>query len=422
MRILILAQFFTPEPDFKGLPFARELRARGHEVEVLTGFPNYPGGKLYTGYRLRRRQVEFIDGFRVNRVWLYPSHDSSPLRRVANYMSFALSAAVQGAQLASRPDVIWAYHPPATIGIAARRLAAHWRVPVVLDVQDLWPDTVASSGMLSMPPALALLDRLCRALYRSAAHVTVLSDGFRRTLIERGVSPERVSVIYNWCDEASMRRAPGAGERHRAEMGWDGRLVVMFAGTMGRAQGLDAVLEAAARCATAVPEALFAFVGGGVERDRLAGAARERGLANVTFVERQPPAAMAEWLAAADVVLVHLRDDPLFRITIPSKTQAYMAAGRPILMGVAGDACRLLEAAGAGVCCTPEDPAALAAAVARLAAMPRAERERLGASGRAYYDAHLSLTAGVSAYEAVFTRVVRLAAGDQVSLRQDGSR
>jgi len=155
--------------------------------------------------------------------------------------------------------------------------------------------------MLSFPPALRLLDRMCRALYRSASHVSVLSDGFRRTLIERGVSPDRISVIYNWCDEASMRGAPETAARRRAEMGWDGRLVVMFAGTMGLAQGLDTVLDAAARCATEVPQALFAFVGGGVERERLVRAAREHGLANVTFVERQPSEAMAGWLAAAAV-------------------------------------------------------------------------------------------------------------------------
>lgn len=411
MRILFLSQRFTPEPDFKGLPFARELRARGHEVEVLTGFPNYPGGSIYPGYSLARRQVEFIDGFRVNRVWLYPSHDRSAMRRIANYLSFGVSAAVQGATLATRPDVIWAYHPPATIGIAAKRLSKHWRVPFVLDVQDLWPDTVASSGMLSARPALAVLDRLCRALYRSAAHVSVLSEGFRRTLVERGVAPERVSVIYNWCDEASMQGAPADGARRRAEMSWEGRLVVMFAGTMGLAQGLDSVLDAAAQCAARVPEALFVFVGGGVERDRLAAAARDRGLANVTFVDRQPADAMAAWLAAADVLLVHLRDDPLFRITIPSKTQAYMAAGRPILMAVAGDACNLIEAADAGLCCAPEDPAALAGAVHRFATTPKGAREQLGERGRAYYDAHLSLAVGVSAYEAVFERVANVAAG-----------
>ena len=174
MKILILTQWFEPEPTFKGLLFARELAARGHEVEVLTGFPNYPGGKVYPGYRIRPWVREQIDGINVLRVALYPSHNNSGLHRALNYMSFALSAAVIGTALIRKPDVMYVYHPPITVGFAATVIGFLRRTPFVYDIQDLWPDTVAASGMMSNPAALTLLGKICavrissRPAHRSA--------------------------------------------------------------------------------------------------------------------------------------------------------------------------------------------------------------------------------------------------------------
>ncbi len=403
MRVLLLTQFFDPEPTIKGLPFARELARRGHDVEVLTGFPNYPGGKLYPGHRLRAFRRELVDGVRVNRVWLYPSHDRSAVRRVGNYASFALSAAALGLAVTRRPDVVYAYHPPGTIGVPAIALAARWRVPFVLDIQDLWPDTIAATGMLSSPGILRTLGAYCRFVYDRATQITVLSPGFREALVERGVPAEKVTVIPNWSDERALSAGADAPSP-RAALGLEGRFVVLFAGTMGVGQALDPVLEAAARCLTRVPEAAFVFIGGGTERDRLERVATERGLANVRFLPRVPMEAMGPYLAMADGLLVHLRDDPLFRITIPSKTQAYMAAGRPILMGVRGDAAHLVREAGAGLVFDPESPDALTEAVAALAALSPEAREAMGAAGRDYYRRKLSLSAGVDAFEEVFTR------------------
>ena len=148
MKILILSQWFDPEPDFKGLLFARELVARGHEVEVLTGFPNYPGGKIYPGYRIRPWARERLDGIDVLRVALYPSHNNSGLHRIFNYVSFFISAAVFGTALIRKPDVMYVYHPPITVGFAATVIGFLRRAPFVYDIQDLWPDTVAASGEL----------------------------------------------------------------------------------------------------------------------------------------------------------------------------------------------------------------------------------------------------------------------------------
>src|ERR1035437_8715454 len=205
MKILFLTQWFEPEPTFKGLLFARELAARGHEVEVLTGFPNYPGGHIYPGYRIRPWVREQIDGISILRVALYPSHDKSAFGRVLNYVSFAISAALIGTVLIKKPDVVYVYHPPATIGFAAVALGLLRRVPYVFDICDLWPDTVEASGMLSNSVALRLLGKWCNFVYRRARHIVVVSPGFKQKLVDRGVPPVKIDIIHNWCPDTTIQ-------------------------------------------------------------------------------------------------------------------------------------------------------------------------------------------------------------------------
>lgn len=401
MRILLISQWFDPEPTFKGLTFARELVRRGHEVEVLTGFPNYPGGKLYPGYRLGFWQREYCDGVRILRVPLYPSHDKSSLGRILNYCSFAVSAAI-GCLFVRRPDVIYAYHPPATIGLPA--LVARWiyRAPLVYDIQDLWPDTVVATGMMRNGWILRLLDKWCSFLYHKADRLVVLSPGFKRVLWQRGLPEERIQVIYNWCDENAII---SKGENSQADS--KDVFKVLFAGTMGFAQALDTVLEAALICASSLPHVRFVFIGGGVDRDRLERKSRETHLNNVHFLERMPMSEMGPILSDADVLLVHLKKDPLFEITIPSKTQAYLAAGKPVLMAVDGDAAALIRRSGGGIACKPESPQALADAIGELASAGSARLSDMARSGQSFYFRELSLHAGTARFEQIFDSLVR---------------
>ncbi len=399
-----MTQWFDPEPTFKGLLFAKQLAARGHQVEALTGFPNYPGGKVYPGYRIRPWARETIDGIGIVRVALYPSHNNSGLHRALNYMSFALSAALLGAVLIRKPDVMYVYHPPITVGLAAAVIGFLRRMPFVYDIQDLWPDTVAASGMMSNATALSLLSKLCRFVYRRAWHIAVLSPGFKAALIGRGVPAGKIDVIYNWCDEKALQVdcAPAARLASNPD-----RFSILFAGTMGRAQGLDSVLQAADICRATAPAAEFVFIGGGVERSNLERMAIEMELDNVRFLPRQPMHAMGGILAGADALLVHLKDDPLFRITIPSKVQAYLAAGRPILLGGRGDAADMVRRAGAGIVCEPCNPESIAQAVLELAAAGPERLAEMGHNGRAFYDRELSVAAGVGRFEAIFNTVMQ---------------
>lgn len=404
MRILLLSQWFDPEPAFKGLVFARELVKQGHEVEVLTGFPNYPGGKLYPGYSLRLFKREVIDGISVIRVPLYPSHDASAIRRVLNYLSFALSAAVLGPFLVKRADVLHVYHPPATIAIPAVSLKILRGIPFVYDVMDLWPDTLAATGMVTNSLFLRCVGLYCRLAYRLAHHIVVLSPGLKKRLLERGVPEEKVTVIYNWCDENQMEIMGGhTTPAYEAQM--KGRFNVVFAGTMGKAQGLDAVLDAAKLVRNRCPAVQLVFVGGGIEVPRLKERLRTESIDNALFLPRLPVAEIGSIFQMADILLVHLKDDPLFRITIPSKTQAYLAAGKPILVAVPGDAAALVEQAGAGISCTPGDSESIAAALEVLCSMPREQREIFGKNGRAFYLKELSLQKGIGLFEAIFRNV-----------------
>ncbi len=401
MRILILSQWFDPEPTFKGMVFARELVRLGHEVEVLTGFPNYPGGKLYPGYRVRFLQREVVDGVSIIRVPLYPSHDGSAVRRILNYVSFALSAAMLGPFLVRRADVAYVYHPPATVALPAMALRLLRGIPFVYDIQDLWPDTLSATGMVNSRKILTCVDLFCRLSYRMASKVIVLSPGFKRMLLERGVPAGKLAMIYNWCDEAQIV-STAAGDEDPA---LKGRFNVIFAGTMGKAQALDAVLEAAQLLKERQPKVQFVFVGGGIQVEHLEREKKRMGLDNVLFLPRRPVSEIGSLLSSADALLVHLKDDPLFAITLPSKTQAYLAIGRPIIMAVRGDAADLVERAGAGIACLPGNAESIAEAVEKLVAMDKEQLDQMGRNGAEFYQKELALPVGTRKFEELFQAV-----------------
>lgn len=401
-RILLLTQWFDPEPTFKGLVFARELVRQGFEVEVVTGFPNYPGGKVYPGYRIKLLQREVIDGVQITRVPLFPNHDQSAIKRVLNYASFAASSLLYGLFMAKRADVIYAYHPPLTVGITASLIRLFRRIPVVYDIQDMWPDTLRATGMINNPRALNAVETVCQWVYRRVDHLVVLSPGFKRLLTQRGVPEPKVEVIYNWADEAALAAPQGhlpvsfPGPEH---------FRIVFAGNMGKAQALDAMLDAAALLQKRCSRVCFVMLGGGVEVGRLKQRAAQQQLRNVVFLPPVPMAEVGTLLSAADALLVHLRKDPLFEITIPSKTQAYMAVGKPLLMAVNGDAADLVLQSGGGVVAESESVEGLVAAAESLSELAPDQLHAMGQKAQRYYRESLALKVGVARFGAIFTRL-----------------
>jgi colanic acid biosynthesis glycosyl transferase WcaI len=401
-RLLLITQWFDPEPTFKGLVFARELVKRGFEVEVLTGFPNYPGGKLYPGYKVRLLQRELIDGVEVTRVPLYPSHDQSASRRIFNYLSFLFTALIYGLFKAKRPDVIYAYHPPLTVGVTAALLRVFRKIPVVYDIQDMWPDTLQATGMITNRRLLAVVGRVCDWVYRRVDSIVVLSPGFKQLLIERGVPEAKIDVIYNWCAEDAL--ASSVSEK-RVTFSETGEFHILFAGNMGKAQALDSVLEAAQRLKVSAPSLVFVFLGDGIEVDRLKNVANKKSLTNVIFLPSVPFGEVGTYLKSADALFVHLKQDPLFHITIPSKTQAYMAVGKPILMAVDGDAADLVHESLCGMVAESESPDSIANSAIMLMNASKEERDQMADNGRLYYQEKLSLHVGSGRFADIFDRL-----------------
>lgn len=397
LRALFLTQWFDPEPGaIRGLPLAAWLQARGVEVEVLTGFPNYPGGKIYPGYRIQPWARETMQGVPVLRVALYPSHDTSAVRRIANYSTFALSASVLGTFLVREADVAFVYHPPPTVALPAIVLRALRGIPFVYHIADMWPESAVESGMFGEGSLRRIAARAigswCTFAYGRAGAITVLSPGFKQLLIERGVPAEKVHVIYNWCDENLFQPRP-RNEALAAELGLDGKFNVVYAGNLGIFQGLETVVRAATRVRD-LADVQFVFVGTGQREEPLKQLAEEIGATNVRFIGRRQLDEMPPINDLADVLLVHLRDLPFFAATVPSKTQVSLAAGRPVLMAVGGDAAQIVREAGAGCVVPPEDAGAMAKAVRELHAMPASERAALAARGRRYYLDRMSLAVG----------------------------
>ncbi|QQO00590.1 glycosyltransferase family 4 protein [Pseudomonas sp. SW-3] len=402
IRILLFTQWFDPEPTFKGLVFARELVAQGFEVEVVTGFPNYPGGKVYPGYKIKVLQREIIDNVQITRVPLYPSHGQSGVGRLLNYISFAASILLYGLFRAKKPDVIYAYHPPLTVGIAAALVRFFRRVPVVYDIQDMWPDTLRATGMFSNEKLLKIVSSVCDWVYGHVDQIVVLSPGFKRLLIERGVPSQKIDVIYNWCAEDMVSATSSSSP---ANFPQTSKFRILFAGNMGKAQSLDTVIAAAELLQEQASQVAFIFLGGGVETSRLEELAKSKKLDNVFFLPAVPMPEVGAYLSCADALLVHLKKDPLFSITIPSKTQAYMAAGKPILMAVDGDAADLVRDAGCGVVSESDNPQALANAILALMDVSVQGHKSMAENGLEYYHQELSLRVGVERFGEHFKRL-----------------
>lgn len=401
LKILIVTQWFDPEPTFKGLLFAKTLVDNGHQVEVITGFPNYPGGKIYDGYKIKAYQKELIDGVVVHRVPLYPSHDGSALKRIFNYVSFAASALLCGLFKVSKPDVIYSYHPPLTTSLTALFIGMFRRVPFITDIQDLWPDTLAATGMLTNPKVLAIVDKVCHFVYRRAAKIVVLSPGFKKRLVSKGISDSKIEIIYNWCDESALMHSRAT----QLSLPANDKLNIVFAGNLGFAQGLPAIVEAAHLLSQRNVSANFVLIGDGVAKAAAQQQVAKLQLGNIFFLPRVTMQEVGTLLKAADALLVHLTDDELFSITIPSRTQAYLAVGKPIVMGVDGDAAKLIEDAQAGICCKANSAQSLANAVEQLVALNTDERQQMASNAHDFYHKNLSLARGVKKFVAVFEEV-----------------
>jgi glycosyltransferase involved in cell wall biosynthesis len=376
LRVLLLSQYFPPEvgaTQSRMQSFAEYLAARGHEVTVVSEFPNHPQGVIPPEYRGRLIEDDRSNPYRVLRVWVKASEEKTQATRIAFYLSYmALATAV--APLVGRVDVVLATSPPLFTGVAGLAIARLKRAAFVLDVRDLWPAAAISLLQISAGHELRAAEALERLLYRDAAAVVAVTEPFCDHVDAIRGRPPRTALVPN----GTLERFFDEGDVER--LAPDDRFLVTFAGTLGIAQALPSVLDAAERLDGSVQ---FAFVGDGPIRESLVADAERRRLDNVSFHEQRPLEEIPPILHGSDALLVTLSGHPTFADFVPSKLIDCMAAGRPVILSAAGEAVRLLERAGAGVVVAPEDPDALADAVRRLAAHPE-EARAMGERGRSF--------------------------------------
>jgi len=410
MKILYVSQYYPPEmgaPAARVSELSRHWVKLGHEVSVLTGFPNHPTGVVYPGYRGKLRHLvcnERKDGVRVVRTWLFPLPNRKSHERILNYSSFCLSSSLRGSFLSGH-EVVIATSPQLLVGVTGWWLSKVKGIPFVLEIRDLWPESITASGVGNETSTLArFLSSLSGFLYRACDHLVVVTPAFKKDIISKyRISPEKISLVENGVEPNLFRPGSGSGGV-KSELGISGKFVVSYIGTMGLAHGLTTMVEAATRLQRDYPDIQFILVGEGADKEALSEMARSRGLGNIRFLPKQPREKMPDIIRVSEVCLVLLKKAEVFKTVIPTKMLEFMACGRPVILGVDGQARQVMEEAEAGIFVEPEDPNALVRAVTQL--YHNADlRRTLGRNGRDFIVKHLSRKKTAEQYISVLKEV-----------------
>lgn len=397
-KIVVLTQFYAPE----GIPFpaavAKGLKGAGHDVSVITGFPNRPGGKLFPGYKQRFGFSEEIDGIEVHRMPLVINHSRNPVTRVSNFLSFSLSA-LTATNKVKNADAVYVYATPATAAIPAQLWKKLFGIPYVLHVQDIWPESVTESGMVGSSKISKIIFRLLSIwtdrLYLKSDMLIAISGGMKDLLIERGNSPDKIEVVYNWANEDVVVPKPG----HSFE---DNALKLLYAGNLGPMQDLETLLQAA-KLMNDESKFRLTLAGGGILEDQIK--LKVRQLPQIDFIGMVSPEKVGELYLGSDFQLVTLKDLPIFRVTVPSKFQSSLASGVPVITTVKGAVSDLIQQYEAGLVAEPEDPVSLKEAFQRAQEMTAEERAGMGRNARKLYEELMSADLGKSSIATIMERV-----------------
>jgi colanic acid biosynthesis glycosyl transferase WcaI len=411
VKILYVSQYFPPEmgaPAARVAELARHWVDAGHEVTVLTGFPNHPTGVVPPEYRSEFRR--FVtrrkwNGVKLIRTWLLPFPNCKPYERMLNYGSFFVSSAITGL-FVSKPDVLIATSPQLLVALSGWWLAFVKQVPFVFEVRDLWPESLAAVGVGEGDSLLIrVLGKIAGFLYRRATCVVVVTAAFKTFLVANwNVPAEKIFVVENGV-ETDLFAPLLERDAKRKELGAEGKFLVCYAGTMGLAHGLETLIEAATILQGENLRAEFLLVGEGADKERIIGLAAQRGLTNLRFVGQQPRESMPSFISASDACLVMLKKAVLFKTVIPTKMLEFMSCARPVILAVDGQAREIIDAAKAGVFVEPENAKALVDAIQQLAGEP-ALCEALGAKGREYILQHLSRRQTARGYLKILQEII----------------
>lgn len=384
MNISIFTHYFVPEigaPALRIYETAREWVRQGHSVKVVTGFPQHPFGQLYPGYHPEWYRVEELDGIHVHRCRTYLAPNRGTVRRTFSHLSFLPGALLTGRCLQGA-EVVIATSPPLFAATAAACLARIHRIPFILEVRDLWPGIFSQLGIIKNRFLLRLLELWELALYKSADQIITVTRSFSANISRRGVPLDRINTIPNGADICFWKRSDEEGLILRRSLGLENRFIVLYAGSMGLAQGLVQLLDAA-HLLEDRPEVIFLLVGEGAEKDRLRRRIDRHQQRNVVLLDAVDRSRVREFYSMADLCFVSLGPAPLLAEFIPSKIFEMMAMERPIIASLSGEAARIIEEAAAGLVVTPGNPNQIAAAIRSLLDRPQV-RQKMGETGRIY--------------------------------------
>jgi colanic acid biosynthesis glycosyl transferase WcaI len=401
MKILLVADNYLPEitaTSFRIQDHAKHWLAQGHEVTVVTCVPNWPHGKPFPGYRNRLYQEEWMDGVRVIRLGTYMTANKGFLKRTLDYVSFMIAATLWSWRYPAS-DVIVATSPQFFAAMAGWLISLARRRPWIFEVRDLWPESIKAVGA-SRGRLIDWLERLELFLYRRADRIVVVTHAFRRNLVSRGIDTKKIDVVTNGVDWEQFQEVHDAAAARRRLGVPEEAFLAGYIGTTGLAHGLETIVEAANLC-RAHEKVHFLIMGEGARRAELEALAREKELTNLHFADRVPHRDVSAYLAAMDLPIVHLRPDPTFESVIPSKLFEFMAIGRAVLLGVAGESAQIVADAGCGVCVPPGDARAMADAVLACAERPE-ELRAMGERGReaaSRYDRRVKAAEALQSFE-----------------------
>ena len=389
MKILIVTQYFWPE-NFRINDIALRLKEKGHDVGVLTGLPNYPSGKIFPGWGPFKRLNEVWEGIQIKRFPHFPRGNRKTLGMAANFLSFAfLGCMVAPFLIRSSYDVIFVYEPsPVTVGLPAIVLKKLKKCPIVFWVQDLWPETFKMVSGITNRGILSCVAGISSFIHRQSDRVLVTSKSFIPLLKKQGVAPE--DLFYYPQTAEGFYKPLDTGSEEAVKESLPEGFRIMFAGNIGVSQSIETIINAAS-WAKEEPEIKWVIIGDGREFEKVQSLVKEKGLENCVYLlGRKPAEEMPSFFALADVLLLTLKSDPVFAMTVPAKLQSYMACGKPILASVNGEASEIIAEAQAGLSVPAEDAEALANAALKMFSSQRGKREEWSQNSLDYYRQNFS--------------------------------
>jgi colanic acid biosynthesis glycosyl transferase WcaI len=401
MKIVYISQFYYPEPHSIHKELAEALSSYGHEVTVVTAYPNYPLGKIYDGWKQRLLgQRESINGVSVLRCPIWPNHSKSVLLRGLHYISFTLSSTLLLFFRVPSPDVFLVHHPPPSLAIPALLFNMRGKCPYVLRIADLWPEFITGAGISKNSVLLKIVEFSMQLVYHTASHIMVASPGFKRRLINKGVSANKISFISNYADE-SIYYSQDKDKELQQELGIkETDIIILYAGNIGQPQRVDLLVDSM-KLIKHRPEIKLFIIGDGQYKKNLQKTCSKEKIESVVFFDQMLPEDVNRYYSIADALFIQLDDQLIWTDTIPSKIYAYMLAGRPIIAALKGDGAAIIEAS-QGICiCEPCNTRAIADCILSMADMSAGDRTKMGENNYNYVINNFSKNQMIKKIESV---------------------